>query len=77
MSIRTDKKKNMAYWDEIEDIILKATKDIAALSMSGKVMTEENEVEDDILNISKEALDVLIPRLEEVGYEFPYVDENY
>lgn len=77
MSIRTDKKKNMAYWDEIDDIILQAVRDIAALSMSDKKMDEENEVEDDILNISKEALDVIIPRLEEVGYEFPYVDENY
>lgn len=77
MSIRTDKKKNMAYWDEIDDIILQAVRDIAALSMSDKKMDEENEVEDDVLNISKEALDVIIPRLEEVGYEFPYVDENY
>lgn len=77
MSIRTDKKKNMAYWDEIDNIILQAVRDIAALSMSDKKMDEENEVEDDVLNISKEALDVIIPRLEEVGYEFPYVDENY
>lgn len=77
MSIRTDKKKNMAYWDEIDDIILQAVRDIAALSMSDKKMDEENEVEDDVLNISKEALDAIIPRLEEVGYEFPYVDENY
>ncbi len=75
-NFKTDKKKNMAYWDEIDDIILRAVKDIIAWSTSEKKLTEENEEEDDILNISKEALDIIIPRLRSVGYEFPFVEEE-
>lgn len=71
------KKSNMAYWDEIDNIMLQAVKDIAVMSTSGKQMTEENEEEDDTLNIAKAALDVVIPLLKNVGYEFLYVDENY
>ncbi len=75
-NFKTDKRKNMAYWDEIDDIVLRAIKDIIALSTSEKKLTEENEEEDDILNISKEALDIIIPRLRSVGYEFPFVEEE-
>lgn len=72
-----DKKGNMAYWDAIDDVMVDAVKGVAALSTSDKCMDEENEIDDDILGIAKEALDIVIERLTEVGYEFPYVDENY
>lgn len=72
-----DKKGNMAYWDAIDDVMVDAVKGVAALSTSDKRMDDDNEIDDDILGIAKEALDIVIERLTEVGYEFPYVDENY
>lgn len=68
-----DKKANMAYWDAIDEITEDYVRNM--LDMSVPSITLEY---DDILSLGKEITDFVVAHLKnEVGANFPYVDENY
>jgi hypothetical protein len=67
-----DKKKNMAYWDTIDDYAFDCVSAIALMSET------DIGVDCDFTDISKEVVDLITNRLKEnFGGTFPYIDENY
>ncbi len=75
--LRTDKKANMAYWDEIDAVI---NKHITACieELKNWSVTDIEVGEDIIFDISKNVEEKLISNLEHWGgADFPYVDEEY
>lgn len=74
--LRTDKKANMAYWDEIDEIV---NKHITACikELKNWSVTDIEIGEDIISDISKNMEEKLISNLEHWGgADFPYVDEE-
>lgn len=66
------KKKNMAYWDQIDDYAFDCVSAIALMSET------DIGVECNFTDINKEVVDLVTNRLKEkFGGTFPYVDENY
>ena len=74
-TIHNDKKTNMEYWDDIEDVIENAIMTVA-LEYSTKDISP-SKLENDITDIVKDVTGVIIKRLESIGGKFPYIDENY
>ena len=67
-----DKKKNMAYWDKIDDYAFDCVSAIALMSET------DIGVECDFTDINKEVVELVTNRLKEnFGGTFPYIDENY
>ena len=67
-----DKKKNMVYWDQIDDYAFDCVSAIALMSET------DIGVECDFTDIYKEVVDLVTNRLKEkFGGTFPYVNENY
>lgn len=69
-----DKKRNMAYWDTIDDICYEAVRGVSALSQTE---IDEDELEEAVTEIGAEIRDIIIEKLKAIGGEFPFVDENY
>lgn len=74
-TIHNDKKTNMKYWDDIENVVEMAIMTVA-LEYSDKDI-DPSKLENNITDIVKETTGVIIKRLENIGGKFPYVDENY
>lgn len=70
-SFKTDKKKNAAYWDVIDDTVETCITDILAMSAE-KVDADELDLYGD--GIIGEVRDLIIDYLKEQGAEFPFVD---
>lgn len=71
---KTDKKRNMEYWDYIDDTSEEYVKNIYAFADNAdKIIVDD----DKILSIYKEVQDTVIEKLEKLGLIYPFVDENY
>jgi len=68
-----NKKANMTYWDNIDDLTEEYVRNMLEMSVPSIVLEY-----DDILTLGKEITDFVVAHLKkEVGANFPYVDENY
>ena len=68
-----NKKHNMAYWDEIDNLCEKFTRELVEFSVP-----EVNLNDDDILYLQNEIRDFAVQFLEAHSEaRFPFVDENY
>ena len=68
-----NKKENMAYWDEIDELCEEFTRELIGFSIP-KVELEDDEV----LYFQNEIRDFAVALVEkECKVKFPYVDENY
>lgn len=72
--IKTDKKANMAYWDNIDWLAEGYLRELLTYSMPDVVLEDEDS---EILEMGKEITELAIQMLERRGANFPYVDENY
>ena len=74
--IRNDKKHNVRYWDSIDGIIEECIHSVSKMSM---VEMEEANVDDSFYGhgLVPQIRDLIVSELEEVGGDFPFVDENY
>ena len=72
--IQTDKKANMAYWDNIDWLAEGYLKELLTYSMP---MVVVEDVDSKVLEMGKEITELAIHMLEHHGANFPYVDENY
>lgn len=75
-SIFTNKKRNMAYWDEIDNVSEEFVREFA------KYAQPELELDDDdVLEIGKTVTEKVLEELKDHGIDtdkaYPYVDENY
>ncbi len=72
----SDKKANMAYWDEIDN----TSEEFVTAFLSHSVTSEQLD-EDEVLEIGKEVTEFMLSKLREYGINtdtaYPYVDENY
>ena len=73
-NIVENKKSNMRYWDGIDAL---AEGFIRNLMEQSPTKLDRNKVEMYVTETYKETLEVAVKKLEELGFEFPYVDENY
>lgn len=73
-NIVENKKSNMRYWDGIDAL---AESFVRGLMKESPTKIKSSEVEMYVTEIYKETLETAIKKLEEIGFEFPYVDENY
>lgn len=73
-NIVENKKNNVRYWDGIDAL---AESFIRNLMEQSPTQLDRNKVEMYVTETYKETLEVAIKKLEELGFEFPYVDENY
>lgn len=71
---KTNKKRNMEYWDYIDNTSEEYVKNIYALADNADEITVDD---DEILSIYKEVQDIVIKKLEKLGLIYPFVDENY
>lgn len=72
-TVQMDKKANMWYWDEIDNICEKFTRELLSFSMP-----EIDINDDDILYLQNEIRDFAVELVEANSKaRFPYVDENY
>lgn len=76
--INSDKKKNIAYWDDMEDECRKLLDTI----LSDYASTNVSKIDEDTrIDISKSILETIIQKCGEYGIDtdaaFPYVDEDY
>lgn len=73
LSVSNDKKANVTYWDDIDNIACDCVTGIAAMS------TKPVELDCfDITDIYKEVVELITHRLEtDFGCEFPYVEGNF
>lgn len=73
-----NKKANMAYWDNIDNLAEEYVRELLAFSQS-PIKVDEDEDEDEVfMEVSKEITELAVRLLEErFGAYFPYVDENY
>jgi hypothetical protein len=71
---KTDKKRNAAYWDEIDATIERMVCDVADFSDT----KFEDDVLDDMISdgIVADVREIVINYLIEKGGNFPYVDED-
>ena len=73
---KVNKKSNMAYWDEIDEVSEEFVRNFLSCSVSGNTLNE-----DEILDIGKEITEVMLDKLRDYGIDtdkaYPYVDENY
>lgn len=70
--VKTDKKANARYWDNLDHMAEKFVKKIAKNSI---VKTELEE--DDIISIAKEVLTLVTNKITEQGKgDYPYLDES-
>ena len=73
---KVNKKSNMAYWDEIDEVAEEFVRNFLSCSVSGNTLNE-----DEILDIGKEITEVMLDKLRDYGIDtdkaYPYVDENY
>lgn len=73
-NIVENKKHNVRYWDGIDAL---AETFIRNLMEQSPTKLNRNKVEQYVTEIYKETLETAIGGLEKVGFEFPFVDENY
>ena len=73
-TLENNKKKNMAYWDVIDETCYEAVRGVAA---SSQTEIDEDELEDAVTEIGAEIRDIIIEKLKAIGGDFPFVDENY
>ena len=69
---RSDKKKNMEYWDEIDNLVIELVRNLAGMSDVPVKLNEQEE-----LDLSKYIEEYAIQTMESWGFSFPYVDSNY
>lgn len=72
-----DKIINMRYWDVIDDILDKCVIDVSVMSRNDKKTLDIDKDYGVIHDIAVDLREIIIERLERIGYEFPYVDEEY
>ena len=73
---KINKKYNMAYWDEIDNLSENYIRNLIEFSVE-KVSIYEDDY-DDIMDLAKEITEFATKLLEEkISAEFPYIDENY
>ena len=71
-----NKKANMAYWDEIDELAEEYVRNLIAFSIEKTSLYEDDD--DAIMDLAKEVTEFTTKLLEErISAEFPYVDENY
>ena len=71
-----NKKANMAYWDEIDELAEEYVRNLIAFSTEKTSLYEDDD--DAIMDLVKEVTEFTTKLLEErISAEFPYVDENY
>lgn len=71
-----NKKANMAYWDEIDELSEEYVRNLIAFSTEKTSLYEDDD--DAIMDLAKEVTEFATKLLEErISAEFPYVDENY
>ena len=68
------KKHNVRYWDGIDAL---AETFIRNLMEQSPTKLNPNKVEQYVTEIYKETLETALNGLEKIGFEFPFVDENY
>ena len=73
---KVNKKYNMAYWDEIDNLSENYIRNLIEFSVEKVSMYEDDY--DDIMDLAKEITEFATKLLEEkISAEFPYIDENY
>ena len=71
----SDKKRNMEYWDEIDNLATDFVYQIAKYGFGGQDISTED---DDVINLAKRIVENTTEMLKEnYGMEFPYVAQNY
>ena len=73
-NIVENKKSNVRYWDGIDEL---AETFIRNLMEQSPTDLDKNKVEEFVTEIYKETLETALNGLEKIGFQFPYVDENY
>lgn len=73
-TLENDKKKNMAYWDIIDETCYEAVRGVAASSITE---IDEDELEEAVTEIGAEIRDIIVEKLKAVGGNFPFVAEDY
>lgn len=78
MSITTDKKTNVEYWDRIDALAEKHVKDAIALSETPLTIPGTMTMDDVVLDVGKMLTEHLVNCLEQLyGASFPYVEGDY
>ena len=78
MSITTDKKTNVEYWDRIDALAERHVKDAIELSTTPLAIPGTMTMDDVALDVSKMLTEPLVNCLEQLyGASFPYVEGNY
>lgn len=73
-----DKKANMRYWDAIDGLAEDYLRALLEFSYSPWQVPDDEEEDDVILRLGKEITEVAVKMLQDnLGANFPYVDENY
>ena len=73
---KINKKYNMAYWDEIDNLSENYIRNLIEFSVEKVSMYEDDY--DYIMDLAKEITEFATKLLEEkISAEFPYIDENY
>lgn len=66
-------KKNAEYWDEIDSLALSCVRDVAGKSMGASELSDTQ-----LLDLSKEVVELVTQRLEkDFGCEFPVVEGEF
>ena len=73
---KINKKYNMAYWDEIDNLSENYIRNLIEFSVE-KVSIYEDDY-DDIMDLAKEITEFATKiQKEKISAEFPYIDEDY
>ena len=76
-TFENDKRKNSAYWDAIDGVVEDCVRDIAVFSTT---QIDIDELDDDgkieLANIVADTRELIISKLKDAGYTFPYVEGN-
>lgn len=76
-TFENDKKKNSAYWDEIDGVVEDCVRNIAAFSTTPIDIDElDDDGEIEFANIVADTRELIISKLKDAGYTFPYVEGN-
>lgn len=76
-TFENDKKKNSAYWDEIDGVVEDCVRNIAAFSTTPIDIDElDDNGEIELANIVADARELIVSKLKGAGCTFPYVEGN-
>ena len=76
-TFENDKKKNSAYWDEIDHVVDDCIRNVATFSTTQIDIDElDDDGEIELANIIADTRELIISKLKDAGCTFPYVEGN-